>query len=536
VNRLKAEGGRKTRTPRESVKAAGRASEPALLPFQARWQADQSAVKVGEKSRQIGFSWTEAGDDALLAASAGGMDVWYVGYNKDMAMEFIQDVAFWTRAYQLAAEPYEEIVVEDEAQNIQAYRIRFPSGFRVTALSSRPSNLRGKRGKVVIDEAAFHPDLPGLLKASMALLMWGGRVVVMSTHNGDDNPFNELVNDIRAGKKPYSLHRVTFDDALTEGLYRRICLKLGRDWSAEAEADWRDELIRFYGDDAAEELFVIPSRGSGAYLGRALIESCLDPEIPILRWTCDDGFALQPELVRQAEAEAWCRDQFDALLAALDPHRPLAIGEDFARSGDLTAILALQRQADLIWRTIGLIELRNVPFRQQEQILFALLDGLPGRWSGAMDARGNGQYLAEVAQQRYGTRIEPVMLSPGWYRDNMPKYKAAFEDRAIVLPRHSDVVDDHRLLQTERGVAKIPDAAHTKGADGRQRHGDTAIAGALAWFATGLNWGPVEYTSAARSVWRSREQDDDDWPSPGGRGEGEGMVFGGFRTGRGCGW
>lgn len=474
---------------RGNVPVPGRAGDSVLLPFQARWQADTSAVKVAEKSRQIGFSWTEAGDDALLAASQTGMDVWYVGYNKEMAMEFIQDVAFWVRAYQLAAEPFEEIVVEDEAQDIQAFRIRFPSGHRVTALSSRPSNLRGKRGKVVIDEAAFHPDLPGLLKASMALLMWGGRVVVMSTHDGEENPFNDLITEIRAGKKPYSLHRVTFDDALSEGLYKRICQKLGRSWSAEAETAWRDELVTSYGDDAHEELFVIPRRGTGTYLSRVLVDSCLDPEIPIVRWTCDDAFTLAPEQVRIAEAIAWCCAHLGPILQTIDPTWPCAVGEDFARSGDLTIILPLQRQPHLVWRAICQIELRNVPFRQQEQVLFYLLDRLPPRWTGAMDARGNGQYLAEVAQQRYLGRIAPVMLSAEWYREQMPRYKAAFEDRTILLPRHADVVDDHRLLQMDRGVAKIPDTAHTHGADGKQRHGDSAIAGALAIYATTLETG-----------------------------------------------
>lgn len=509
---------------------------PVLLPYQQAWVADLSPVKVIEKSRRIGISWAEAADDALLAASAKGMDVWYLGYNKEMALEFIGDCAMWAKHYQLAAGAAEECVIEDEDKQILAYRIAFASGHRVTALSSRPSNLRGKGGKVVIDEAAFHPDLPGLLKAAMALLMWGGRVAVISTHNGDDNPFNELISEIRARTKPYSLHRVTLDDALAQGLYRRICSTLGRPWTAEGEAAWRTELVQTYGDAAAEELFVVPSGGSGFFLPRALIEACMDPTIPILRWRCEDGFALQSELIRQAEAEAWCLDQLDRLCPELDPDQPLAIGEDFARSGDLTAILVLQRQADLVWRSVGLIELRNVPFRQQEQILFFLLDRLPGRWSGAMDARGNGQYLAEVAQQRYGSRIQPVMLSPEWYREQMPKYKAAFEDRALRLPRHSDVVDDHRALKLDKGIAKVPDGAHTTGADGGQRHGDSAIAGALAWFATSLEWGPIEYMPASQSVWRGSRNEDDAFEWRHGREPEPAMTFGGWRGSRDCGW
>ena len=72
----------------------------------------------------------------------------------------------------------------------------------------------------------------------MALLMWGGQVHIISTHDGVDNPFNELINDVRAGKKPYSVHRITFDEAVEQGLYRRICLRLGKDWTPQGEAAW----------------------------------------------------------------------------------------------------------------------------------------------------------------------------------------------------------------------------------------------------------------------------------------------------------
>jgi phage FluMu gp28-like protein len=44
------------------------------------------------------------------------------------------------------------------------------------------------QGKVLIDEAAFHDDLDELLKAAMALTMWGSHVVVISTHDGAENP------------------------------------------------------------------------------------------------------------------------------------------------------------------------------------------------------------------------------------------------------------------------------------------------------------------------------------------------------------
>lgn len=465
--------------------ARSSAPDGVLLPYQLRWVADTARVKVIEKSRRVGISWAEAGDDTLYAASAAGDDVWYIGYNKDMALEYISDCGRWAVAYNEAASGMEETAIADEDKDILAFRIKFASGHRITALSSRPTNLRGKQGRVVIDEAAFHDDLPGLIKAAMALLIWGGDVRIISTHFGEANEFNSLIQDIRAGRKDYSLHRVDFDDALADGLYRRICEVLGRDWTPEAEAAWRREVIDAYGDDADEELFCVPGQGSGVFLTRALIETCLSPDIPVIRWSQPASYVHESDLVRESATAAWCEDYLLAHLKALDPRRACYFGEDFGRSGDLTVIAPLQEQSDASFRAPFVLELHNIPFRQQEQTLFYIVDRLPRFAYGALDARGNGQYLAEVAMQRYGEgRIAQVMLSEAWYRDHMPRYKAAFEDRSILLPKDADLIEDHRAFKMTKGVAKLPDK-RTRGEDKQQRHGDAGVAGALAWFATG---------------------------------------------------
>lgn len=455
-----------------------------LLPYQQRWMADESPVKWMEKSRRIGLSWTEAGDDALLSARKNGMDVWYIGYNKDMAQEFIEDASDWARFYNKAATTIEEFLFKDEEKDIQAFRIRFASGHKIVALSSRPANLRGKQGKIVIDEAAFHDDLPGLLKAAIAMLMWGGRVVVISTHDGDDNPFNEAIQDILAGKKPYSHHKVTLDDAIKEGLYERICLRLGKEWAPEGEEQWRADLVESYGDDAEEELFCIPSQGSGLYLPRVWIEAIMDPDIPVLRWSCKDEFATFSDGIREKTTAEWISDHLEPALALMAPTYPCYFGEDFGRTGDLTIIFPLQEKPGLNYRAPFLIELRNVPFEQQKQILFHTVDSFPDFRGGALDERGNGQYLAEVAMQRYGQQmIHQIALSQSWYIANMPPFKSAVSDRSMIIPRDGDILDDFRAIKMQKGVAKVPEQYRRKGRDGGQRHGDAAIAACLAWYA-----------------------------------------------------
>ncbi len=464
-----------------------------LLPYQQRWVADESPVKLYEKSRRVGVSWATASEATLLAAARDGMDCWYVGYNKEMAEEFIRDAAFWARHFQLAAAEMQEEIFKDEDKDILTYVIRFSSGFRVTALSSRPSNLRGKQGYVVIDEAAFHEGLDELLKAALALLMWGGRVAIVSTHNGVDNPFNELVTDVRAGKRPFSLHRTTLDDALEEGLFKRICLtaKPPRKWTAVEQQRWRQELIDFYGAGADEELFCVPRNSGGAYLSRVTIESRM-VTAPVLRLEVPDEFAQWDEASRTAHVDLWCARELAAPLADLRKDRLHSFGEDFGRNADLTVIAPFELEQSLDRKVPFLVELRNLPFEQQRQVLFYVVDRLPRLVGGAMDATGNGQYLAEVAAQRYGQVIAQVKLSDKWYAENLPPFKAAFEDGTLVLPRDADVLGDLRALQVIDGVPKLP-KSREKGAGGKKRHGDAAIALALGYAASRMEMQEFAY-------------------------------------------
>ena len=484
----------------------------------------QNAVTTAEKSRRTGFSWALgfiAAATAGAARSAGGQDVLYMGYEKDMTREFVDYVAEAAKAFQIACGKVEEDVFTDPdhpEKSIGIFRIRFASGFEVVALPSVPRALRAKQGLVILDEAAFMDDLAEVLKAALALLIWGGKVVVVSTHNGETNPFNDLVNDIRAGRQKGALLRLTFDEALEQGLYKRICFTRGREWSREAQDAWRTEILAIYRDNADEELNVIPNPASGVYLPGTLIEARSVDDIPVLRWTAPTGFALWPEHMRTAEALAWCEREMSPVLARLDTKEPHALGGDFGRIHDLTAwwLLAIAKSTQRATRLV--VELAAMPFEQQKQILFYLLDRVPGFRAAKLDAGGNGAFLAEVALQRYGSRVEEVRFSEGWYRDNMPPFKAAIEDGMFTIPRDRDIHTDLRSLKLIRGVARVSDRGRVD--EKASRHGDTAIAAALAHAAScaeaeeyGYEGAPARGIVRSQSTWRDRPDEDEDAPS-----------------------
>jgi phage FluMu gp28-like protein len=459
-------------------------------------------VTLCEKSRRIGATWGVGADAVLTSAAAkpaGGMDTFYIGYNLDMAREFIDVSAMWARNFNEAVSEVSEFMFDDGTpdKHIQAFRIAFASGFEIVALASRPRSLRGRQGYVIIDEAAFHDDLAGVMKAAIALLMWGGKVLVISTHLGQANSFNRLIEDARAGRNPYHVERYTFDDALRDGLYQRICLVTGKQWSPEAEAAWRAGIIASYGDDADEELFCVPSQGGGIYLPRPLIEARMVGDYPVLRLERPAEFTYFLKEYREADILAWCETHLQPVLKALDPDRQHGFGQDFGRVSDLSDIAPIEIGRTLKRTVPFAVELRNIPFEQQRQVLFYICDRLPRFIGGKMDASGNGAYLAEVAAQKYGAlRVEQVKMTADWYLENFPPMKAALEDGHLWIPRDADLLDDLALVQTIRGIPRIPDI-RTMGQDGKKRHGDFAVALVLAYAQTRAQLWEAGYRSAS---------------------------------------
>ncbi len=482
-----------------------------LMAHQRKWTEDLAWLKIAEKCRRSGFTFAEAFDDTITAASApsaGGENIWYIGDTKEKGLEFIGYCAFFARTVAGVLAEIEEFLFEDkrddgESRFINAYRITFASGFRVTALASRPASIRGLQGIVVIDEAAFHQDVQGVIDACMALLIWGGKIRIISTHNGETNPYNELLKDARAGRNDFVVHRITFDQVVGNGLYERVCLVKGWTPSEEGKRDWYNRILGGYGTRAAirdEELFCVPREGEGQFFPLVILEACSRPDIPVIRWAQTDAFKLLPDHIREAEARDWCERTLLPLLKELPPGLRSFVGQDFGRLGDLSVIWPLLLTQNLLRDTPFIVELRNVPFREQEQIFYYVVDRLPRFLFGALDARGNGHYLAERATQKYGVlRIAEVMLSQGWYREEMPPYKDALEAQAMTLPADADVIDDHRQVTMVGGIAKVPEGVHNEGADGEKRHGDSAIAAALAHFASRQNVALPAFSSAGQA-------------------------------------
>lgn len=462
-----------------------------LLPYQQRWYADRSALRVCEKSRRIGITWSEAARQVMRSARArhaGGTDCYYVSTSHRLGREYIEECAEWARALNAAATHFGTHIVRDFGRDVLTHEIRFASGFSVRAITSNPAAFRGLGGSVCIDEAAHHPNLAELLKAAAAVGDWGGDLSIISTHNGKDNPFALLCEEIRAKKRSGSLHRVSIHDAVAEGLFKRQCQVRGVPWSEEAERLWIADKLATWG--AAEEYEVVPSSSGSAYIRRDLIEEC-SHRVPIIR------LELPPEHMRgagetpeEAEArraafiEAWCASELGPLLKALPANCLTTVGVDFARSGngDLSVMAPMLERRDLVKVCPWLVELRGVPYEEQWTILRFICSNVPKFGGAAIDGTGNGGWLGETALAYYGEAlVDALHLAPGWYSENLPRFRSAFEEHQVLVPSDVDVRDDLLMLVVVNGVPRLRDQRRGDSKDRKPRHGDAAIALGLAY-------------------------------------------------------
>ncbi|SHO58783.1 hypothetical protein [Vibrio quintilis] len=500
-------------------------AEPVFLPYQQRWFEDESQIMIAEKSRRTGLTWAESGRNVITAAKPrrrGGRNVFYVGSKQEMALEYIAACALFARAFNELAEAdvYEQTFWDSKKkEEILAYMIRFPnSRFKIQALSSRPSNLRGLQGDVVIDEAAFHESLEELIKAALALTMWGARVRLISTHNGVDNLFNQYIQDARAGKLSYSVHRITLEDAVRDGLYKRICYVTGKPWTPQMDAQWIAGEYAKYPNKvlAEEELGCVPKKSGGTYLSRVAIEQAMtkDHSLPIVRLTCDDKWMEWTPEQRHLETMQFCEQELKPLLAKLNPDHVHYFGEDFARKGDLSVFVPLEVTRSLRKKVPFIVEIKNAPYEVQKAIMMYIISRLPRFRAAAFDATGNGGYLAETAALKYGTQVvDRVDLSAKWYAEWMPKLKAEFDDFNLILPRHQSVLDDLGQITVVNGVPHV-DKGRTKdtdGAKGDKRHGDIAVALLMAVRASWMEGSTIEFTELPGKDRQSDNDDDNDF-------------------------
>lgn len=433
---------------------------PYFLPSQDRWIRDESVFKIYEKSRRVGITYSTSFRAFQKCMRRGKNFTQWVS-SRDMltAQEFIRDyIARWCGAANIIAQGmYGESAVALADSDIRAFVVDFPGGSRIVSLASTPEAFAGKGGDVLLDEADLHKDSAKLIDMAMPCITWGGQLEMVSAYAVDgspDTPFAKLVSLAKHGGNPMraSLHRLTIDDAIAEGLVEKIVETTGKPQTRE---EFRSALRARCRTEAAwqSQYMCNPQDEGGALLSYNLISTCESDDPRLL-------------LARKADG-------------------PTYLGADIGRDRDRTVLWVLRQMGDVLWTT-EIVVLDKTPFRDQ----LLEISRLMREWNirrACIDATGIGRMLAEEARRIHGTRVEEVKFNATIKEDLLLPLQRAFQDRALRVPMDPEIREDlHKIRQvkTASGNVRLDADSDESG------HADRTIALALAHHAARAKHGP----------------------------------------------
>jgi phage FluMu gp28-like protein len=397
-----------------------------FMPYQAAWIQDEARLKIMEKSRQIGMSWSTAYSAVRRAAAKDArLDVWVSSRDDVQAKLFLQDCKAWAAVLKLAATDLGEQIVGDDGKG-SASVLEFANGRRIYSLSSNPNALAGKRGHVILDEFALHKDQRTLYRVAKPVTQWGGQLEIISTHRGAGTVFNELIRSIADKGNPmgFSHHKITLADAVDAGLVEKINTKSGGN---ETRTDFMDRTKAECIDEEQwqQEYCCIPADDSSAFITYEMISG-----------------------VDYAASEnwEWSMDQFQ------DCKHDLYAGVDIGRDNDLTVCWIFQKVSGIYFLRKR-IELQAVCFADQEANVYPYFS-LPQMRRVCIDQTGIGRQFVERAQHRFGTyKIEGIAFTNSSKESMAYPVRSAFEDKTLRLPADPLIAADLRAIKKETTAA-----------------------------------------------------------------------------------
>ncbi len=372
---------------------------------QRRWLEDHSRLRVCCKARQIGMS-TAVATEALHAAIYGETTV-VVSASQRQASELLRKAGQLLPLVTAAGDG----VVQVEKQSAEA--IELSTGGRVVSLPSTAATVQGYSGHVVIDEAAWIPDVDALWLAIVPTISTNKqfRLSVISTPGPKTGMFHKLWHN---GDPAWSRHKVSVYDAKSGGAPHDIAALRA---AVADEVTWRS---------AYECEFV------------------------------DEAHALLPYDLLLARVDESLN--YHLSMTGLAEAKNLFAGYDVGRKHDMSVLVVMEKDNKTVrWR--GAVELRQTPFNEQSALLTSILKlGCLRRLS--IDQSGLGMQLCEELVKKFGSKVEPVTMTAPVKESLASRILAYFQRGDLLIPNHRPLIDDlHSVARTVTTAGNVRYAA-----------------------------------------------------------------------------
>jgi phage FluMu gp28-like protein len=444
-----------------------------LLPYQQRWVADTSPLKLAVKARQIGYSFA-ATLRAVLACLERKTTWIFLSKGERQSRLLMEKVAEHVRSCGVVARALESSYFEGTLT--KQLETRFPNGSVIYGLPANPDTARGYSGHVTLDEFAFHADASKIYAALFPSITRGYGLEVISTPNGTQGKFYELAKAARLtdGRNPsppaplprgegsqelnsvplpwgegglaergrvrgWSAHLTDIYEAVRQGL--RIDIQLLRS-GCEDESAWQQEFCCEF-VSTAENFFspellaaCLSAEASPDTPPRLLVRQSESPNLPAISARGASQFFLGIDVGRRHDRTVFWIDEMVGADLRVRPEEgthtgaPLQTGMNGKER--CTSIARLVRS------------FKNAPFSEQMDFARELLSlrgggGEPLISRVAIDATGIGLMLAESLAQEFGPRVEPVVFTAAIKEDLAFRTRRRMEERLTLLPDTADV-------------------------------------------------------------------------------------------------
>ena len=385
-----------------------------FLPYQVKWLEDKSQIKINEKSRRIGMTYTQAFEDVIDCGVEGKFDVWFSSNNDLNGREYIRYCKDFAKALNMVVKDIEN---EEIIEETKVYSIEFKNGYRITALSSSPEQIHGKGGKIVLDEFARRDDQTDVWEAaSPAALVWNNPIRIISTHNGKDTLFYEFVIAVKNGKLDWSIHTITFIDAVKQGLANKVFGKILNELETNEYVDKVKRSVK-KAQIWAQQFMCEPQDESEAFMSYALIELNVKAKL----------------------------DSFEEL----KNRRNLYFGLDIARKKNLTVLWVVEQVTPELSVTRHIRTMQDMSFPDQLRVIRPYLD-LPYAQRMCLDYTGMGVGIGDQLTEEYGEgKIECVTFTLQTKQNIGFSLRNRMQDSGFHIPNDETIMDDFHSVKKE---------------------------------------------------------------------------------------
>lgn len=423
--------------------------EPVLIDYQRKWVLDKSLSKLMEKSRRVGVTYATAYERVEAHSLRDrSLDSWISSRDEPTARLFIREALKFARILHIGAKDLGQQVIGDGGD--KAHVLEFANNTIINSLSGNPDAFAGKGGDVLLDELALRKDPRTVYGIAAPTIDWGGALAAISTHRGSANYFNTLVREIREEGNPkgWSLHRVTLQDALEQGLLYKLQrhYRPGDPRLLLDEAAYFDFQRKRCADEETflQEYCCVPGDDAAAFLSYELLDACKYAAADAREW----GIVRIENGTVQSTAGGTCPMSPADVAAMVKLRGEGFAGLDIARHGDLSVIQVNDKVGGVHFTRL-VIEMHGTPYHVQEAWLDAVML-IPGLRRLCGDRTGSGDQMMERAKRRHGAaRVEPVLFTTRTKEELAFPVRGACEDRAVRLPADDKYTADLRAVKKE---------------------------------------------------------------------------------------